>query len=300
MNTDKTIKKNSVKTNMLLQTIYQLVILVFPMIVSPYLTRVLGEGPLGEYTYSSSIAYYFIVLAALGISQYGQRIISQRREDQTLLRKTFWSLYFVHICLAVISILAFVLFSFFFDVSYKLLFYIEIIYVSSSLFDITWLFYGLENFKSVVWKNAVIKILESVCIFCFVRSASDLWIYTLIMSSSTLLGQAVLLPKAIRSVRPIAFGWSDIKEHVKPLFVLSIAAIASTLYTVFDKTLLGAMTNTDNVAYYEYSNKIVNIPKSLMGVITIVFFLERAQVLKKKILIEQKETLHIHLITSDF
>lgn len=272
MNTEETIKKNSLKTNMIFQTLYQLVILIFPMIVSPYLTRVLGEGPLGEYTYSSSIAYYFIVLAALGINQYGQRVISQRRDDETKLRKTFWSLYLVHICLSVFSILAFVLFAFFFDASYKNLFYIEIIYVASSLFDITWLFYGLENFKSVVWKNALIKVLESICIFWLVKSASDLWIYTLIMSLSTLLGQAVLLPKAIHFVKPITFGWPDIKEHIKPLLVLSIAAIASTLYTVFDKTLLGAMTNTDNVAYYEYSNKIINIPKSLMAVITIVFF----------------------------
>ena len=44
------------------------------------------------------------------------------------------------------------------------------------------------------------------------------------------------------------------------------------MFTVFDKTLLGVMTTKDNVAFYEYANKIINIPKMFIVVIGTVFF----------------------------
>ena len=53
----------------------------------------------------------------------------------------------------------------------KTVFTIEVLYVASAIFDITWLFYGLENFKSVVIKNALIKIFECICVFIFVETA---------------------------------------------------------------------------------------------------------------------------------
>jgi O-antigen/teichoic acid export membrane protein len=276
------IKKESLKKNFFFQTIYQIVSLLIPMFVSPYLTRTLGQGALGEYTFSNSISYYFIILAALGISSYGQRLISTKKDSPDLLRKSFWSLYFVHAILSIISIVSYVIFVFFYKIDYKYIFYLQIIYVMSSFFDVTWLFYGLENFQLVVFANFLVKIIECISIFVFIHSSNDLWIYTLIMSLSTLFSQAILLPKAIRLVKPIKFGWSDIKIHIKPLLVLSIACIASTLYTVFDKTLLGIMTNTDDVAFYEYSNKIINIPKSIMGAITIIFYPRACSCLEKK------------------
>ena len=86
-------------------------------------------------------------------------------------------------------------------------------------------------------------------------------------------GQLVMIPQAIKIVKPIRFSREDVKKHIKPLFVLSIAVAAVSLYTVFDKTLLGLMTIKENVAYYEYASKIINIPKTIIGVIGTVIFL---------------------------
>lgn len=268
----KEVKAQSVKKNFIFQIAYQVVILVIPLIVAPYLTRTLGNTALGIYSYTFSIAYYFVLFALLGISRHGQRIIAARREDKESLGKAFWSLYFVHAIFSVLAIIAFLIFATIFGGDYKRIYYIQTIYVTSALFDITWLFYGLENFKSVVIKNFIIKIAESIAIFYFVKTSTDLWIYTLIMSISVCLGQVVLLPQAIRFVKPVKFGIADIREHFKPLIVLFVAVVAATLYTVFDKTLLGIMSTKENVAYYEYSNKIINVPKTIISVICTVMF----------------------------
>ena len=227
---------------------------------------------MGNYSYTNSIAYYFVILSLLGISRYGQRIISQSADDETLLRKNFWSLFVVHILNSLVVLLVYGFFVLFFTKEDKLIYLIQGFYVASALFDITWLFYGLENFKSVVIKNAVVKIVECILIFVFVHSPSDLWKYTVISTMGLLLGQVVMLPQAIHLVPWMRFARKDMKRHIKPLLVFSISVIAVSLYTVFDKTLLGLLTNKENVAFYEYSNKIITIPKTIIGVVGTVMF----------------------------
>ena len=64
----------------------------------------------------------------------------------------------------------------------------------SALFDIVWFFYGIEQFKIVVLRNTIVKLLELVLIFSLVKTKNDLLIYTLIMSGSVLLAQICVLP----------------------------------------------------------------------------------------------------------
>lgn len=266
-------KQESLKKNFLFQTLYQVVILVIPLIIAPFLTRTLGSEALGVYSYTNSIAYYFLLFVNLGISRHGQRIISSRKDNEKILRKTFWSLYFVHSIVALLVFCVYSLFCLFFSGEYQQYYWIQILYVASAAFDITWLFYGLENFKSVVLKNTFIKVLECALVFIFLRTSDDLWIYMLIMSGSILLGQAIMIPQAICIVKPIKFSLKDMLEHLKPMVVLFVSVIASTLYTVFDKTLIGLMSDKINdVAFYEYASKIINIPKTILAVVGTVMF----------------------------
>jgi len=247
-------------------------VLVIPLVLAPYLSRTLRETALGIFSYANSIAAYFVTLSMLGIARHGQRIISENANNNIKLRKAFWSLFVVHIIVSVISIILYSLFVVFFIKSDRVVFRIEILYVASALFDITWLFYGLENFKSVVIKNTLIKIFECAFVFIFVKSPNDLGIYTFINASAILISQAIMLPQAIKAVRPIRFNKDDAKEHIKPLLVFSISVIASFMYTVFDKTLLGIMSTKESVAFYEYSNRIVSVPKTIIGVTGTVMF----------------------------
>ena len=254
----------SLKKNFAYQLVYQLLALLIPFIVSPYLTRVLGDTGLGIYSYVNSIACYFVLFAMLGISTHGQRIISKYIDDQVALRKAFWSLYILHAVFSIASILLYGAFAFLFGGDNKTIYFIQILYVASALFDITWFFYGLENFRTVVVKNTIIRVSECVLVFILVKTKNDLWIYTLISSLSIFLGQVVLLPQAIKIAKPIVFSFKDVRQHIKPLFIFFIAALASTLFTVFDKTLLGIMVSKETVAYYEFSNKVISIPKVII------------------------------------
>ncbi len=264
--------KQSLSKNFIFQLFYQGLVLVIPLVLSPYLTRTLKETALGNYTFANSIAYYFVIIANLGISRHGQRIISQSSGDTVKLRREFWSLFALHAAVSAVSAIAYILYVVCFVHDYKEIYFIEIMYVLSALFDITWLFYGLENFKSVVIKNGLVKVAECALIFLFVKKPSDVGLYTAICAGGILIGQAVMIPQAVKSVKPIRFRQSDVVKHIKPLLVFSVAVIAATLYTVFDKTLLGILSSKENVAFYEYSNRIVIVPRSIVSVVGTVMF----------------------------
>lgn len=265
-------KSDSLKKNFIYQMIYQGIMLILPLILSPIVTRRLGETSLGIYTYVTSIAYYFIILADLGIQKHAQRIIANSKNDEDKLRRIFWSLFVLHIIISFISMTLYTIFVLCFVDENETIYWLQLIYLASALFDITWLFYGLENFKTVVIKNFIVKMSCFALIILFVKNSNDLMIYTLIEVAALLFGNLLLLPSAIRLIKPIKFSKKDLLVHIKPMFYLSIVVIAVALYTVFDKTLLGIMTNKENVAFYEYSNKIINIPKAFTSVIGSIIF----------------------------
>ena len=103
-------KKQSLSKNMVFQFLYQGLILVIPLVLSPYLTRTLRETAIGVYSYTNSIAYYFVILAMLGISRHGQRTISVNAEDESSLRRAFWSLFTVHVLVSILVLVIYLLF----------------------------------------------------------------------------------------------------------------------------------------------------------------------------------------------
>lgn len=297
---EKNIKRQSVKKNFAFQFIYQAITLVFPLVISPYLTRTLGDTGLGVYSFANSIAYYFVLFANLGIAKHGQRIIAQVRQDSVKLRKLFWSLFFLHALLSFLSLLLYLAFVLVFAREDTSIFLILGLYVASALFDITWFFHGLENFRSVVIRNAIVKVLECVLIFLFVKTAGDLWVYALITCGSILFGYLLLIPMALRVAKPIKFGKEDLRIHIKPMLVFSVSVIAVTLYTVFDKTLLGLMATKEDVAYYEYANKIIALPRTFVAIISTVVFPRACAMAEAGDIEGQKKYLNISLLTVGF
>lgn len=90
----------SIKKNFAYQAFYEILIILMPLITSPYISRVLGAEAIGVYSYTYSIAYYFVLFAMLGISNYGNRLISSVRDERENLNKAFSSLLVLHVLIA--------------------------------------------------------------------------------------------------------------------------------------------------------------------------------------------------------
>lgn len=245
--------------------LYQLLLIILPLITTPYISRVLGSEGLGTYTYTYTIANYFMLVAMLGVKNYGNRSIAAVRDDKKKLTRVFWEIYGLQFICSVLAMVVYLGYVLIVETEYQIIALIQGIYVFSGLLDISWLFFGVEKFKITVTRNIVIRLIDLACVFIFVRTRGDLWKYALIMTLGTLCSQGYLWFYVRRLV-----GWYrpklvDLKKHIVPELILFIPIIAVSLYTMMDKVMLGQMSTMSEVGYYEGAAKILNIPT---GVIT--------------------------------
>ena len=168
--------KSSVKMNIIYQILYQVLTLILPFITSPYIARVIGADGLGIYSFAYSIAYYFVLFSMLGISNHGNRVIVRASENQQEVERAFFDLLFVHVSVSVICTTAYIIYCLFVKTD-KIYAWIQLAYVISGILDISWFYFGIEQFKITVIRNAVIKLLSVISLFIFVRKSDDLWIY---------------------------------------------------------------------------------------------------------------------------
>ena len=254
----------STNKNFLYNVIYQVFIFIIPLITTPYVSRVLGVNNVGIYSYTYSIVYYFMLASMLGINNYGAREIAKATNNKEKLSKTFFSIYFLQLICCSIMVILYIIVSVLYQYEHKEIMFIQLIYLISCIFDINWFFFGLEKFKITISRNIIIKLLSLILIFTFVNLRSELWLYTLIMSGSTLLSQIYLwfyVKKEVNYYRP---SFSEIFKHLPECLILFIPIISYSIYRVMDKTLIGALSDTVQLGNFESAEKIINIPISFI------------------------------------
>lgn len=259
-----------IKKNIFYNILYQIFIIILPLITAPYISRVLGPEYSGIFSFNNAIAHYFVIFGMLGISTYGTRMIASYKKDKREMSNAFWSLYIFQFIISLLSFFIYVLYFSVLNVENKLIVVILGLYVLSSMFDVSWLFFGLEEFKATVLRNIIIKVLSFVCIIIFVKSSEDLWIYTLIMSLSFLISQLILWPFVFSKVSFTKIKFKDITKHIKPVFLLFLPVIATSIFSIFDKIMIGELSTKSEVSFYENAEKIIDLPKSLIRAIGVV------------------------------
>lgn len=261
---------NKIAKNYIYNTAYQLLIILIPMITAPYLSRVLGANSIGAYGYTNSISQYFVLFGCVGLNLYGQREIAYCQNNIESRTKVFWELQIIRLIFTSVATIVFVC-TVCQNKEYGLLFQLHIIELVASMLDVGWFFLGLEDFKAVVLRNGLIKILGTALIFLLVKTSDDLVLYILINVSTLLLGNLFVLVFIPKYLVAIKIKKINILNHIGPALFLFIPQIATNIYTLLDRTMLGYITKTDaEVGYYDQAQKIIRlvltIPTSLSTV----------------------------------
>lgn len=263
-------EKTSLKKNYLYNLIYQIIILILPIITTPYISRALGATNIGIYSFTVSIVTYFTLFGSLGVSLYGQREIAYVRDDKEKRKKLFLEIVLFRFITLAISMAVF-FFAFALNNEYQIYYRILLLYLLAASFDISWFFQGLEDFKKTVTRNVVVRLLSVLCIFIFVKKPSDLAKYLLIYSLADLLGNLSLwfyLPKYFKGT-PVKH--INLKRHMIPIVMLFIPQIAIKLYNTIDKTMLGYIIHDKSeLGNYEEANKLINVLFTLVSSLGIV------------------------------
>ncbi len=258
--------QKSIKKNYIYNVIYQILIIIIPVVVTPYISRVLDPEGVGQYSFSLSLITYFTIFASLGFGTYAQREVAKHQNDKQKQTIVFWEIFLCRLIPVFLSLMLNFILAFCGVycqyTNLMLLFSINIIAIAV---DITFFFQGNEEFGKLVVLNLIIKILGTVGIFVFVKSFDDIWIYALLNSLvlivTNLIMWLLLRGKLIRiricELQPM--------RHLRGSLRLFIPALAVSLYTVLDKTLIGFITHSDaENGFYEQAEKIVKMSMTLV------------------------------------
>ena len=251
--------KKSITKNYIYNMVYQVLILILPLITTPYLSRVLGAEGIGIYGYTYSIVTYFILFGSLGVAMYGQREIAYAQENVEARKKVFIEIVIFRFITISIAI-AFYYFLFIRGTEYQIYYQILLLELIAAAFDISWFFQGMEEFKRTVTRNVLVRICSVSLVFILVKTKEDLAKFTLIYSLADLIGNLSLwlyVPKYIKGVKVKNV---NVFKHLPQITLLFIPQIANQIYKILDTTMLGALvSDKTETGYYEQGQKVIRL-----------------------------------------
>ncbi len=263
---------SSFQKNIGYQTLSQLIITIMPLITAPYLARVLGAENLGVYSYTYANVSYFMLFAMLGITNYGSREIAiSYTQGKESVSKTFFSIFYIQFFMSIVMIAAYILYAVITVKDYRIAAFLQVINIVSCLFDVNWFFIGIEKMKIMAVRGVAIKIIAVCSILLFVKDKNDLTIYVLIMTLTTLANNLILWRYLFGELIFIRVPFRNMINHIKPCCILFFPVLASSVYRIMDKTMLGNLSSYEQLGFYYNADKVINIPICLMSGISMVF-----------------------------
>lgn len=288
-------------SNFFYQALFQVTKIIIPIITIPIVSNALGPKGIGVYNYTFSVTSYFVLFAGLGVTIYGNRQISLIwNTDSEGISKVFWEITIFKTIITFITLTIYLLFILF--VGYRSFFLIQTFMVISVLFDISWFFMGLEDFKKTSLTNLIVQIISFFLIVFFIKDESDSIKYTAIQSVSIFLSQCLVwsfIPKYIKLTR-VTF--NGIWGHFKGSLQFFIPQIAISLYTNLNKTLLGIFVGNVAVGYFTNSLQLNNVFITIITTIDMVLLPYMTGLFAKnntqKIVRTMETTIHLQLFFS--
>lgn len=265
-------KKTSITVNFIFNAILNTSKFLFPLITYPYVARVLLPEGSGKVSFATSLIYYFIMFAELGIPKYGIRKCAMVRENKEELTRTVHELMMIQAVTTAIAYIALIGCVFLVPklAAEKLLYFV----ISSGLFlhlvGIEWLYKALEEYQYISVRSLTFKVLSVAAMFLFVRQREDYVIYgaiTIIASSASYVCNFIRARKII-SFRSV--GNYNLRQHIKPVLVFFAMACAVSIYSHIDTLMLGFLKGDVEVGYYNAAMKVKTILVSVMTSLSVV------------------------------
>lgn len=252
------------KKNYIYRLLYELTLLAGPLITVPYVSRVLGPTGVGDFSFTYSVATYFILFCALGLSGYGTREISRCRDNEAAVSRLFWE---IRLSGMIPGLICLVLWGIFILLTtrYKLLYLALTPYLLGAIFEIQWFYIGLEQVKDTALCGIGVRILGIILTFLLINDSGDTPIYCALNSSIVLithLSMWLMLPKYLKKV---SLKNIPVRKHLKETLVYFIPSIVMSIYMVLDKFLIGVITKDScQNGYYEQADRVISVTKTFV------------------------------------
>ena len=286
-------KQKSIKVNFFMNALLTMSSVVFPLITSSHVARVLGPNGTGIVDFVYPMVMYFSMIAQLGIPTYGIRICAKVRDDKVELSRVVQELLAINMITCVLAYICF-----FAAIALvpqmqeqKTLFYILGSLILLNTIGVEWLYKGLEEYSYITIRSLIFKVIVLICIVTMIQKESDYVLYGALFIMAQVGSNIVnfLHLHKIIIIKPVG-GYH---------FELSIA---TTIYTSVDTTMIRFMKGYAENSFYSQSVKIktalVNVVTALGAVLLprASYYLEKG--LKDEFLKISRKALHFIFVAA--
>lgn len=267
-------KKNekSLKLNMVLNAIKEVMGIIFPLITFPYVSKILGVDSLGKYNFSNSIISYFVLIAGLGISTYAVREGARLWENQDTFQEFANEVFTINTFSTMVAYLGIIVLLFTIPKmqDYKSLLLILSLLIIFKTIGVEWIYSIYEDYVYITIRSIAFQLISLILLLTMVKTENDIEQYALVTIISK--GGSGILNyfHAKKYCRVRLTARVDWKRHMKPILVLFATAVTVTIYTSSDITILGLICGDTAVGLYSVSTKVYSIIKTLLSSVLIV------------------------------
>lgn len=264
-------KRPSLVHNYLYSSLITILNVAMPVITYPYLARVLGPDNMGRLSIGAALANYFIVLASLGFPLYGVRAIAQARANADRLSQTASELTLLSFVASIISTLLYMVLILIIPVyrhDFKLLTIFGATIFGTTM-SLDWFFQGIEEFKYIGIRNAILRVALVIAMFLFVRNSKDTIIYASLFPISMAIS-ILLNPFLIKQHTHLRLYNISPFRHLKSAFIFLLVSFAITAYTNMDMLILGLRSTPVQAGYYTISLRLSRLVVSIAATLSTV------------------------------
>jgi O-antigen/teichoic acid export membrane protein len=259
----------SVKKNIFYNVVLSILNFLFPVITTPYISRILGVENIGLVNFATNYVEYFVLFAALGINHYGVREIAKYKGNKEKISIIFSELFLLNSIATIIATICY----------FGSIYYISALHQDWEIFiligfslylapiSIDWYFRGLENFKIITCRSIIIKFLSFFGLFLFVKQREDVIPYILLQVFSIIGAYILNFIYAKREGLKITWKKNNLSIHIKPMMVFFFSTISIRIFTMFGTIMLGFLSSYEQVGFFTAPNKILIVVTSFFDAI---------------------------------
>lgn len=249
----------SIKVNAIANIFLKILNIVFPLITTPYITRLLEVKDFAEFNVANTYINLFVPLAAFGIYNYGVRELSNVKTDSSKINLVYSKLFYTGILSAFITYIVYYLFILLNGNYNNKLYIILGFQILFQFLYVEWVNEALENYTFILYKTLFVRIIMLLSIFIFVNDESDIIPYTVIMTIFTILNFLFSFVHISSKVKLVKVNILDIIFTMKVLFPVFLLANVNMLYTVLDRFFLTYSKVSVEITYYILAQTVVSV-----------------------------------------
>ena len=267
---------NTIFANFTYLGILQFVRIIIPLIILPYLIRILGIEKYGIVIFAQTVVFYFMVVVNFGFEMSATKQVSINRNDKLKLSELVSAVVYIKTILLILSGLVFISITYFIPgaKNYFVLFLLSFLFSLQEIFIPIWFFQGIEKMKFITIIDVISRTIFLILIFLFIHKTEDYLLVPIFRFIGIIVAGAISV-YLIFIKEKIKFIFIS-KRKLHYYFMDSLPFFYSKLSTVInDRTntlLLGLSLGMTSVAYYDFVNKVIGAVNSIFGTFVRVLY----------------------------